>query len=128
MAGQQQQGGSSVGTSLSDLMTRSRRLAVDFAHLAVLDARYTVRHIVEILCVAVIASVLVVSAWLALVAAATGWLLGTGTSWPAALMLAAAANLVAAFAVGAWLRQRQKELPFTATLRQLRGEGPRSEP
>jgi uncharacterized membrane protein YqjE len=127
MPGKEYERGERTQVGVADLFSRCRRLAADFSHLAVLDARYAVRHIAEILCVAVVASVLVVTAWLAMVTAAMGWLIGGGTSWPAALLLAAVLNVVAAVVVAVWLRQRQKELPFASTLRQLRGDPPRSD-
>lgn len=109
---------------LSGLLARARRLAADFAMLAVLDARYSARRAIEILGVVVVTSVLLVTAWLALIVAVTVWLLGSGASWPAALVVAALLNIAAAAAAAFWLKRRLHELPFAATLRQLRGEPP----
>lgn len=108
--------------TLSGLMGRVRRLAADFALLAVMDGRYTARRAIEIVGVVVVTSVLLVTAWLALVVAVTVWLLGTGTSWTGALLAAAGMNVVASVIAGLWLKRRLNELPFAATLRQLKGE------
>ena len=109
---------------LSGLLARAGRLAVDFAQLTVLDARYSARRAIEILAVVVVTSVLLVTAWLALVIAVTVSMLGAGTSWPGVLAVAAGLNIVAAVFAGLWIKRRLSELPFAATLRQLRGEPP----
>ncbi|ANQ85002.1 phage holin family protein [Azoarcus olearius] len=109
---------------LSGLVARARRLAADFALLAVLDARCSARRAIEIVGVVIVTSVLLVTAWLALVVSVTVWLLGAGTSWPGVLAIAALLNVVAAGAAAVWLKRRLHDLPFAATLRQLRGEPP----
>jgi uncharacterized membrane protein HdeD (DUF308 family) len=69
-----------------------------------------------------IVAVLAVTAWLALVAGALVWLLGTGVTWPAALGVAALVNGVGAVVLAFWMRGLVvSDPPFTATLRQLRG-------
>lgn len=112
---------------LSGLVARACRLAADFAVLAVMDARYSARRAIEIVGVVVVTAVLLVTAWLALVVAVAVWLLGSGASWPGVLGLAALLNILAALATGLWLKRRLHELPFAATLRQLRGEPPPEE-
>lgn len=115
-----------IGTdrSLSGLLHRTRRLASAFASLVVLDARHTFHELLQVMCVAIAAIVLLVTAWLALVVAIAGWLIADGVPWPAVLAIAALANVVVAAAAGLWLWRRVKKLPFAATLRQLRGEPP----
>ncbi|WP_332675217.1 phage holin family protein [Aromatoleum sp.] len=117
-----------IGTdrSLSGLLHRSRRLASAFASLVVLDARQTVRELLQAMCAAIAAIVLLVTAWLALVVAIAGWLIADGVPWTVVLALAALANVVVAAIAGWWLWKRVKKLPFAATLRQLRGEPPPS--
>jgi hypothetical protein len=68
--------------------------------------------------------VLVVTAWMGFVAAGIVFAWGQGASWPVALTVAALMNLVAAGALGWFTLKLAKELPFTALLRQLRGEAP----
>jgi hypothetical protein len=110
---------------LSESLLRSlRELAVDYAVLAVLDARRAAVRLGWLLAAGVVAAVLAVTAWLALVVAVVVALTDDGTSWAAVLALAAAANVGVAVALGLWVRSRVRELPFAATLRQLRGEPP----
>jgi hypothetical protein len=60
-----------------------------------------------------------------LVAAGVLIMLGQGASWATALAIAAVINLVGAAALGWWmLALIKKEPPFTALLRQLRGDAP----
>jgi len=77
-----------------------------------------------LLATVLVATVLVVTAWLALVAAGIVLLLGQGASWGLALAIAAGLNLVAAGALAFFMRDLAKELPFTALARSLRGEPP----
>ena len=70
------------------------------------------------------AAVLIVTSWMGLVSAGIMFAWGHGASWPLALAVAALINLVAAGVLG-WLTLKlAKELPFTALLRQLRGDPP----
>ncbi len=113
---------------LSESLLRSaRELAVDYAVLAVLDARRAAIRLGWLLGAGLVAAVLLVTAWLALVVAAVVALTGDGTSWGAVLALAAAANVAVAAGLGLWIKGRVRELPFAATLRQLRGEPPGKE-
>jgi hypothetical protein len=116
------------GPHLADLsatLLRSvRDLAVDYAVLAVLDARRAAIRLAWMLAAGVAASVLAVTAWLALVVAAVVALTDDGTSWGAVLALAAAANVAIAVGLGLWIKRRAHHLPFAATLRQLRGDDP----
>src|SRR5712675_1157464 len=60
-----------------------------------------------------IASVLIVTAWMGGVAALIVLMLGGGISWPAAIGIAAVLNLVGAGALAWWMRHLVAELPFT---------------
>jgi hypothetical protein len=71
-----------------------------------------------------IAAVLVVTAWLTLVAVGIVLMLGQGASWVLALGLAAALNIIAAGALAFFMRDLVKEMPFNALVRSLRGEPP----
>jgi hypothetical protein len=68
------------------------------------------------------ASVLLVTAWLALIVSTMVWLTQDRLSWPAALALGALLNIAAAGALLWWMRHLLVEKPFTALLRQLKGE------
>jgi hypothetical protein len=116
--------GPRLGDLTGSLLRQGRALAADYALLAVLDARSAAMRFAWLVSGGLVAAVLVATAWLAIVAAGIVWLLGTGTSWGAALGLAAALNLAGAAAVYLWMRGLMTELPFSATLRQLRGDAP----
>ena len=106
------------------LLQSLRDLAVDYALLAVLDARRAAIRLGSLLAIALMAAVLAVSAWLALVFAAVVALTDDATSWAAVLAIAALVNVAGAVGLALWIRHRIRELPFAATLRQLRGESP----
>jgi len=112
--------------SLSGLLHRTRRLAAAFASLVALDARATFHELLQVMCVAIAAVVLLVTAWLAFVVAVAGWLIADGVSWTVVLAVAALVNVVAAALAGWWLWERIRKVPFAATLRQLRGDPPPS--
>jgi hypothetical protein len=90
----------------------------------VLDARRAAIRLAILLAAGLGVAVLVVTAWMALIAALAVWLWGEGVGWPAALAIAAGVNLGAATALFLWMKALMKEMPFTALLRQLRGEAP----
>lgn len=71
-----------------------------------------------------VAAVLIVTAWLALVAVGIVVLLGQGASWTLALGIAAGLNLVGAGALAWWMKNLVSEMPFNALVRSLRGEPP----
>ena len=98
----------------------ARGLALDHLELAAMEAQRAAGGLVRILCGAIVISVLAVTAWMALVAGGAIWATRAGLSLPAALLLAALANLAIAAALAFWIRGRLPELLFSATLRQLR--------
>ena len=106
------------------LLGESKSLVADYAELAVLDARRAAIRLAWLLGSVLVAAVLIVTTWMALVAAVVVVMLGQGASWVTALVVAAAVNLVGAGALGWWMLTLIKELPFTALLRQLRGDAP----
>lgn len=114
---------SSIPALARSALSQLRELAVDYASLAVVDARSAAIRLAWLLSAGLIVAVLAVTAWLALVAGALVWLLGTGVTWPAALGVAALVNGVGAVVLAFWMRGLVvSDPPFTATLRQLRGE------
>jgi uncharacterized membrane protein YqjE len=104
-----------------------RALAGDFALLAVLDLRRAALQLAWLVGAGIVASVLVVTAWLAGVTAVVVWLLGTGVTWPVALIVAGLLNLVGAALVAWRMRAVIEEMPFAATLRQLEAKPPAGE-
>jgi len=113
-----------LGELVGHLVSETRALVADYAELAVLDARRAALHLAFLLGAVLVASVLIVTAWMGGVAALIVLMLGEGISWAAAIGVAAVLNLVGAGALAWWMRRLVTELPFTALLRQLRGEDP----
>jgi len=113
-----------LGDLLSHLFSETRHLVTDYAELAVLDARRAAILLAWLLGAVLIVSVLAVTAWMGGVAAAIVWAFEEGVSWPLAIGVAAIVNLVAAGAIVWWMRKLLQDLPFTALLRQLKGQDP----
>ena len=117
----------SLGRALAQLVGETRALFGDYAELAVLDARRAAIRLAWLLGTGLVVAVLVVTAWLALVAAGIVWMIGRDMSWIAALAIAAGLNIVAGVGLVLWAKHMAVEMPFTALLRQLRGEPPKAE-
>ena len=112
--------------SLGQLFAETRALVADYAELAVLDARRAAIRLAWLLGSGLVVAVLVVTAWMAGIAAGIVWMWGEGVSWPAAIAIAAVVNVLGAGALVWWMKSLVVELPFTALLRQLKGEPPRA--
>ena len=124
-----QQASAPQAPGLLDLAGRvlgeARSLVSDYAQLAVLDARRAAVRLAWLLSTGLVAAVLVVTAWMAGIAALIVYMGDSrGLSWPLAFGAAALLNLVGAGALVWWMRSLMHELPFTALLRQLRGDPP----
>jgi len=107
------------------LISDTRQLVSDFAQLAVLDARRAGVRLAMLLSAGLLIAILVITAWMGFVAAGIVWMFDQGVSWPLAIAVAAVINIVAAAALAWWARHLVSEMPFTALLRQLRGDPPR---
>lgn len=112
------------GELVGHLLSEARALVADYAQLAVLDARRATLCLAWLIGSVLIASVLLVTAWMGGVAALIVVMLGEGASWAAAIGIVAVLNVAGAAALLWWMRNLVTELPFTALLRQLRGEDP----
>lgn len=113
---------SRLGSIAGSLFRHSRAVSSDFVLLAVLDARSAAIRFAWMLAFGVAGAILLVTAWLALVAGAIVWMLGSGASWITALLVAAVLNVVVAGLLAYRVRSLFSEPPFAATIRQLRGE------
>src|SRR3954466_9694205 len=111
-----------LGDALGRLLGEGRQLVSDYTLLAVLDARRAAIQFAWLLSSGLMAAVLLVTAWLALVVAVMVWLFEETTSWPAALAIGAILNIAGAGALLWWMRHLLVDLPFSALLRQLKGE------
>lgn len=101
-----------------------RRMARNYALLAVLDLRRAANQLVWLVGAGILIAVLVVTAWLAAVIALAVWLLGQGMSWPAVLGIAALLNFAGAGFVVWRIKGIFEQAPFSATLKQIKGEPP----
>ncbi len=113
-----------VGELLGRFFSDTRQLVSDFVHLAVLDARRAGVRLAMLLSAGLMIAILVITAWMGFVAAGIVWMFDRGVSWPLAIAIAALINVAAAAALAWWARHLVSEMPFTALLRQLRGEAP----
>jgi uncharacterized membrane protein YqjE len=114
-----------LGELLARLFSDTRQLVGDFAHLAVLDARRAGVRLAMLLSAGLVIAILLITAWMGFVAAGIVWMFDKGVSWPLAIAIAALINIVGAAALAWWARHLVSEMPFTALLRQLRGEAPK---
>jgi uncharacterized membrane protein YqjE len=114
-----------LGEAVGRLLADARSLIADFAELAVLDARRAAIRLAWLLGSVLVTAVLVVTTWMALVAAGVVIMLGQGASWATALIVAGLLNVVGAGALVWWMLTLIKEMPFTALLRQMRGDAPK---
>ncbi len=95
-------------------------VAADHLELGILELQRAANSLVKVLCAAVVVAILLVTAWLTLLASGIVWATTAGVSWVGALAIAAVINLVAGGVLFAWIRTQHSELLFAATLRQLR--------
>lgn len=119
---------SQFAASLRRVWDDVRTMGRDHALLAVLEVQRAGLSLVKIFAAGLVAALLVVTAWIALVGSAVVWAAGEGTPWWIGLVVAAIGNLVVAAALGLWIRGKLPNLMFAATVRQLKREPPREEP
>ena len=109
------------------LWRTARRVAHGYALLAVLDMRRASVQLAWLIGTGVVIAVLGVTAWLTAITALVTWLLEENVSLPLVLLIAAMINLAGAGILVWRIRSLVAEMPFAATLRQLKGEVPQSE-
>jgi uncharacterized membrane protein YqjE len=114
-----------VGELIGRFFSDTRQLVSDFAQLAVLDARRAGVRLAMLLSAGLIIAILIITAWMGFVAAGIVWMFDKGVSWPLAIAIAALINIAAAAGLAWWARHLVGEMPFTALLRQLRGDPPK---
>ena len=104
-----------------------KRIASNYATLAVLDIRRAAVQLAWLIAGGIFISMLVVTAWLAGVMALCVWLLGDVLTWPGVLLVAAGLNLVGAAIVAMRLKAVFSHVPFEATLRQIKSNDDKKE-
>ena len=99
-----------------------RGLAHDHLQLAALETQRAGKSLVTMLACAVAAGLLLVTAWLGLMAAGAVGLVALGLHPGLALMLVAALNVAAACLLFVLIRRSSRDLRFSATVRSLQGD------
>jgi uncharacterized membrane protein YqjE len=105
---------------VSGAVAGGRGLVSNFLDLFTLEARRAGLTLVWMLACGAIGAILVVAAWLGLMAALALWAVASGTSWQAALTALAVANVAVAAALFWVCAAVSRALLFSATRRQLR--------
>lgn len=95
-------------------------LAHDSLHLAALETKLAGQSLVTMIAAGVMVAVLLVSAWLGLVAAAILTLVGTGVVASIAMLIGVLANLLFALLLYAVIRRKGRHLQWAATIRSFR--------
>jgi uncharacterized membrane protein YqjE len=116
-----------TGTRLSLAWANVKALLQDHALLAVLEVQRAGVSLIKIIIAGIVISILVVSAWMGLVAAAIGGAVGAGANWALAVLIAALVNIALAVGLAFWVKKQVPDLLFSATLRQLRKDAPHGE-
>lgn len=99
------------------LFTEVRGLAQDRLKLAALETRLAGQSVVKMLIFGVVAAVMVISAWIALVGmGVVALVVYVGLSMVAALAIAAAVNIAAAAALYFAIRKMSRNLAFPRTV------------
>ena len=120
-------GSSSAPSRLALAWTNVKGLAQDHALLALLELQRAGISFVKMVAAGIIISILVVSAWMGIVAAAVMWAVGEGAHRSVALVVAAIVNIAVAIGVAFWAKSQIRDLLFAATLRQLKRDVPHPE-
>jgi uncharacterized membrane protein YqjE len=110
----------SLAAHAAAIASELRDVASDHIELVVLEAHQAGVRLAKLLGGAVVAGILIVTAWLTMVASAIVFAAGQGISWVTALLIAAGVNIVLAAGLAYWIRTLTKDQLFAATLRQLR--------
>lgn len=112
----------SFGQALAMTWEEVRGVLQERMRLFSLEAQRSGLALVQIVLYGVMAAVLVVTAWLALMGGVAVWLvLNAGLHWAVAVVVIAASNLVVAAVLAVAMRKLVPQLGFPATVRQLRG-------
>lgn len=97
-------------------------LVQDHLLLVALEAQRAGRNITRMLFAGVVAAVLLVTGWLALVASAMFWVVAADAPWARAFLAVGLLHAAISVALIVWIRRLAAASMFSATLRQLRPE------
>jgi uncharacterized membrane protein YqjE len=116
-----------TGSRLSLAFANLKALVQDHALLAVLEVQRAGVSLVKMIAAGIVISILVVSAWMGIVAAIVGFAIGQGANWALAILIAALVNIGIAVAIAFYAKKQVPDLLFAATLRQLKRDVPGKE-
>jgi uncharacterized membrane protein YqjE len=97
-------------------------LARDHARLITLEAQLAGRTLIAIVFAAVVSAVLLVTAWLGVIASLMFWLVGDDAAWAWAFLGVSLVHIALSSVIFIWIRRTARGMLFAATLRQLEGE------
>jgi uncharacterized membrane protein YqjE len=112
---------------LSDTLASARRVVSDFLELLSLETRRAGVTLVGMVVCGAVAAILVVTAWLGLMAVLALWAVSLGIPWVTAVTVISLANLLAAAIMTSVCIRISRDLLFPATRRQLEPKPAQSE-
>lgn len=104
------------------LLTTWRRIASDFLELAALELRLAGISLAVMVVMGLGAALLLVTAWLLIVAAIACWIMVPETAWAGTLAVIAVVNIAAAAVLVVFMKKRSRDLTFARTRRQIAPE------
>ena len=107
-------------TLIQSLLHEVWALVHDHLLLVALEAQRAGSKITRMIFAAVVAAVLLVTGWLALIASAMFWVVAADASWAQAFLAVGLLHGAISIALIGWIRRLAAEAMFSATLRQLR--------
>ncbi len=105
---------------MTRLISELRELAHDHLELATLEIRLSVNTLIRMAIISIFTALVLVSAWLALVASGALALIRIGVAPVLAVLLLAAANLLLGFVGWLWIRRLSHWLGWAATQRAIK--------
>jgi len=106
-------------TVVQSLLREVWGLVHDHALLVALEAQRAGRNLTRMVFGGVIAAVLLVTAWLALVTSLMFWILASDVRWAQAFLAVGLIHVVVSVLLLAWIRRLARVALFSAILRQL---------
>jgi uncharacterized membrane protein YqjE len=116
----------SLSAALRSVFLEVSALLHDHLRLAALEAQRALRNLAMMIALGVVAALLAVTAWLALVASMVALAVELGASWPVGFLAASIVSLAVAVGAGLWIKHLGTQLMFALTLGWLRPPTPRA--
>jgi uncharacterized membrane protein YqjE len=117
----------SLSAAVRSIYQEVSALVHDHLRLAALEARNAVRDLVAMIALAIVAALLAITGWLALVFAVVAWAVDSGASPAVALFIAAVVSVALAVAAAFGIRFLGSRVMFVLTLGWLRPDRPNRE-